>query len=142
MKNVKLIGIALIGLIASSSAFAKDDGRNFKLLRSVAINTYLDALNGNYTKDLHLLFDDNLKSTTSTEHKTVNYSKSDILKELKGASDLVQNCKTSYAIVEDCPYQSIVKITMEYPSFIKVSYVNLNYTSTGWKISSITSHYD
>lgn len=129
-------------LCLTASSFARDDGKNVKLLRSMAITPYLDALTGTFSKELRSVFDENLRVFTTTESGTRVLNKDETLRELQNFQHSVQNCKLSYSLVEDCSYQSVIKIMQTYELFTKVSYVTLNYTKNGWKISSISNHYD
>lgn len=135
------IFLAFIFIASSLNVFANVDEGNkaHKLTMNYAVQTYIDAMTQGKIKDLPEVLDKSVKFTTNQGTRIVNFSKAEMLQNLRGSENLKQNCKTEYSVVEQTDVNSIVKVVMTYDSFSKVNYVTISQTNSGWKITNVSS---
>ncbi len=135
------IFLAFIFIASSLNVFANVDEGNkaHKLTMNYAVQTYIDAVTQGKIKDLPEVLDKSVKFTTNQGTRIVNFSKAEMLQNLRGSENLKQNCKTEYSVVEQTDVNSIVKVVMTYDSFSKVNYLTISQTNSGWKITNVSS---
>jgi hypothetical protein len=138
MKTLQTLTAAVL-IILSTSAFAIDETATEKLSINYALQTYLDALSYGKIKGLSEIMDKDAKLTMNDGKKIITFNKAEILKTLKYAENTSQNCDTQFEVIEQSASQTIVKVTLKYPDFYRVNFISLSSTSTGWKITNISS---
>jgi hypothetical protein len=138
MKTLKST-LAVTLIIFSLTAFSNDDPKSQKLTMDYALKTYIDAISQGKVKGFAEILDSDVKFTVTRGETIVNYSRSEMLTEMKNSENVAQNCQTDYAIVEQNPSQAIVKVTLKYEAFSRINYVTMAQTNKGWKITNVSS---
>lgn len=141
MKTLQTLTAAFL-ITFSMSAFAAGEPNSKRFIMSYAVETYIDAMANGDTKELPALLDSDAKFSHTMSNKVVSYGKSTIIKSLKDIQNVKQNCVSSYKVLEQNQAQALVKVSMKYHDFTKVSYVTMENTSNGWKITNVSSSYN
>lgn len=141
MKTIKTLLSATL-LVFTFSAFALNDPETAnKLSMEYALKAYIDAVSIGKIKGIQEIIDNEAKFTVTRGEKIINYTKSDILTELKSSENVQQNCSIDQIIIDQNSSQAMVKVTMKYDGFSKVNFVTFNNTNKGWKITNVSSSY-
>ncbi|WP_256010535.1 nuclear transport factor 2 family protein [Desertivirga xinjiangensis] len=138
MKTLRSLG-TLVLIVFTLSAFASDEAATEKLSMNHAVKTYLDAVSLGKLKGLAQVLDPEIKFTSTRGQRIIRHGKIEMLSIFKHNENIQQNCIADYTIMESNPRQAVVKVTMKYENFSKVEFLNIVYTSRGWKITDVSS---
>ena len=140
MKTLKILVAALLSVL-SLNVVADDETAKENLTIDYALKSYIDAFTAGKVKGFPEVLAGDVKFTETRGERIINYSKQDILNNLKNNANIQQNCTTEHTIIDQNPAQAIIKVTMKYDAFSKVNLVTLSNTGKGWKITNVSSSY-
>ncbi|WP_374164416.1 nuclear transport factor 2 family protein [Arcticibacter sp. MXS-1] len=141
MKRVALMLTAIYFGITLSSFAADENSKERKLTVDYAIQTYVDALTEGKVKLLNEVLDADVKFSVAQGDKMENYTREQILEQVRRAENVKQNCTAEYTLVDQNLSQAIYKVVFDYQSFKKVNFVTVVQTKKGWKLTNVSVSY-
>jgi hypothetical protein len=129
-------------MAVSCSAFAGDNSINEKLEMNDALKSRVDTVAHGKIKGLAEVIDQDVKFTTTRRIENIHYNKTQILISLKKNKNVEQNCVTEYSLIESNATLTVVKLVMKYESFSKVTYLSMENSTKGWKITNLPSSFN
>lgn len=139
MKMLKLITLSLCFILAFGSAEARQQESKTRLTSNFTMQAYIDAMHHGKLKGFSDVVEDNAKFTMQRGDKVIIQTKSDMLKALKKQENIEQNCKVSQSVIQTLPNQMIMQVDMKYDTFTRINYVTLSESSSGWRVSQVSS---
>jgi hypothetical protein len=103
---------------------------------------YLESTTIGQRHDLNELLSDDFKQYIDCDRQVLNYNKKQFIKHLKSTENFVTNCISDYSFVEEKENFVIAKIEKKFPTFTKTDYVTMSNIGKGWRITSISIHYN
>jgi len=129
-------------MFTSLSSFAKP-GNPFKnATTTTLIDSYIQATSLGDTKYSEYLFAEDFKHIQSSNKKTKQYNKKQILTFLKKQEGYIMNCEASHKIIEQNSSYSIAKVKMVFPNFTRIDYVTLSNQDDAWVITQVATSYE
>lgn len=141
MKTLQTLTAAFL-ITISMSAFAAGEPNSKRFVMTYVVETYIDAMTNGDIKELPSVLDSDVKFSHTRANKVVSYNKSEMLQSLKGVENVKQNCVSNYKVLEQNEAQALIKVSMKYKDFTRVSYVTMENTTTGWKITNVSSSFN
>jgi hypothetical protein len=136
-KSVLAVSFLLIGFLATAGTPDRPITN-----ASDALNHYVETITQGQIAELDELLGVDFKQYIDCDNKTSNFDKKQFMRQMKYGKDYVMNCTSDVSIVEEKKDFVIAKVVLEYPRFTKTDYVTMNYTPEGWKVTSVSVHYN